>query len=105
MPRRETLVFDSTPLIALFSAGFHPEGARLGVRILIAEEVREEVAGDGRGPRSPDQLLLRQWLDEGQIPLAVVRDHRKIRPMLENPRLSQAHPTPLCLDSMTHPAG
>ena len=67
MPRRETLVFDAAPLIALSAAGFLPHVTRLGVRIVIAEEVRDEVSAEGRGSGTPEHLLLARMLREGAI--------------------------------------
>src|SRR3990172_5569404 len=54
MPRQETLVFDAAPLIALSAAGFLPHVTRLGARIVIADEVRDEGAAEGRGQRTRD---------------------------------------------------
>ena len=97
MPRAERLVFDAAPLIALSAAGFLSQLARLGVRIVIAEEVREEVAGEGRGPGTPDQILLKQMLRAGDIQVRKVRDRAMMERVLGNPRLSAADAASLCL--------
>jgi len=97
MPRRETLVFDAAPLIALSAAGFLPHVTRLGVRIVIAEEVRDEVSAEGRGSGTPEHLLLARMLREGAIEVRRVRNRRLVDRIRENPRLSTADATSFCL--------
>jgi len=97
VPRRETLVLDAAPLIALSAAGFLPHITSLGVRLVVAEEVREEVAGEGRGPGTPEQLLLRQMFREGRIAVLKLRKREMMERTLENPRLSGADAASLCL--------
>jgi len=97
VPRRETLVLDAAPLIALSAAGFLPHITSLGVRLVVAEEVREEVAGEGRGPGTPEQLLLRQMFREGRIAVLKLRKREMMERTLENPRLSRADAASLCL--------
>ncbi len=97
MLRRQTLVFDAAPLIALSAAGFLPRITSLGVRPVVSEEVREEVAGEGRGPGTPEQLLLRQMVREGQIAVLKVRNRDFLERTLENPHLSGADAASLCL--------
>jgi len=97
VPRRETLVLDAAPLIALSTAGFLPHITSLYVRLVVAEEVREEVAGESRGPGTPEQLLLRQIIREGRIAVLKVQNRGMLERILENPRLSGADAASLCL--------
>ena len=97
MPPREILVFDAAPLIALSTAGFLPNIPRLGVRAIVAEEVRDEVLGPARESATSEQLLLKQMIRDGELAVRRVRDRRMITRVLENPRLSAADAASLCL--------
>jgi len=97
VPKRETVVLDAAPLLALSTAGFLPKITSLGVRVVIADEVREEVTGEQRGSATPEQLLLRQMLREGRIEVRRVRNRAMLDRTLENPRLSAADAASLCL--------
>jgi predicted nucleic acid-binding protein len=100
--RRESLVFDAAPLIALSAAGFLPQVPRLGVRAIVAEEVQGEVMDQGRAFGTPEPLLLEQMVREGDIAVRRVRDRRMVARMLENPRLSRADVASLCLALEVH---
>jgi len=97
VPPRETLVFDAAPLIALSAAGFLPMIPRLGVRAIVAEEVRDEVLSQARESGTPEQLLLKQMIRDGELAVRRVRDRRMITRVLESPRLSGADAASLCL--------
>jgi len=97
MPRRETLVFDAAPLIALAAGGFLPQLVALGARIAIAEEVREEVVGEDRGPGTNEHLLLTRMIRDGAIEVRRVRNRERVSRTLENRRLSPGDAASLCL--------
>ena len=90
-------MFDAAPLIALSAAGFLPMIPRLGVRAIVAEEVRDEVLSQARESGTPEQLLLKQMIRDGELAVRRVRDRRMITRVLESPRLSGADAASLCL--------
>ena len=79
MPPLETLVFDAAPLIALSTAGFLPHVPRLSVRAIVAEEVRDEVLGQGRESGTPEQLLLKQMIRDGELVVRRVHPPKRLR--------------------------
>ncbi len=97
MPRQWNFVLDAAPLISLAAAGGLDWLPRIGVRLLIAEEVREEVVGGGRHIESPGAMRLQQLFNKGDIRVAQVRDRGMLARVRENPRLSAADAASLCL--------
>ena len=63
----------------------------------MAEEVREEALSQAREPGTPEQLLLKQMIRDGELAVRRVRDRRMITRVLESPRLSGADAASLCL--------
>ncbi len=97
MPRPRSLVLDAAPSISLAAAGGLDWLPRIGVRLLVAEEVHEEIVGGGRHPESPGAMRIQQLIDKSQITVAQVRDRGLLARIQENPRLSAADAASLCL--------
>ena len=96
MPK-QVMVLDSSPLVALATAGVLERVLGSGEKVLITPEVDSEVVADGHRKGFPDADVVKHLLQKGKI--SIVKAHRStsMRRLLENPRLSRADATSLSL--------